>query len=151
MKFDFQYYKDYLFKMPLYYVLGLILGFVFLLVNQQFVFFESVFPLIILMPLFCSNIFKLKYGFLILLDNERDCIKKVSKIIKISTIKTPFPHNYKYFKKKYNNISSDAVMLVLEGLENKLYLMSNVGLIEGDVVEVFFLPKSKIVLEIYKI
>lgn len=69
----------------------------------------------------------------------------------MNLVREPFIHNYKYFKREYNVFNTKAHYLTLSCNSLKVYIMCVEGFNVGDLVDITYLPCSKVVLKIKKI
>ncbi len=82
-----------------------------------------------------------------LINNQKNDALKVTGIIeKIKELRNPFVYNYKYVRREYETNNCNAQLITISG--KKYYFMIKGNLKIGDKVEITYLPKSTIVLEV---
>ena len=177
MKFDYEYYRRVLFWVPLgalifftFCILGtIVIAFIIKkpfnadwmssslketlynfcgkkIVKLIFVFLMSLF--------FLTNMYapigRLKYGIFLRDETPKDALITKGKIEDIKIIKNPSTHTYKSIKgenfEKYTPLECDAHLITIS--EKEYYFMIKGDLQVGDYVEIKYLPKSTIVLEV---
>lgn len=169
MKFDYDYYRRVLFWVPL----GMVIFFAFCIVGTIIIAFTIKKPFnnevlnnfcskkivrliyVFLMSLFfmttmLTPIGHLKYGIHLIKEKPEDALIAEGEIEEIKIIKNPSVHTYKSIKgeefEKYTPLECDAHLITISG--KKYYFMIKGELKVGDNVEISYLPKSTIVLEV---
>ena len=169
MKFDYDYYRSVLLWVPLrtlifftFCILGTII--IAIVIKNPFnneglnnFFSKKIVRLIyvLLMSLFfganmLNPIGHLKYGIFLKDEKPQDALVIQGEIEEIKIIKNPNVHTYKSIEgeefKKYTPAECDAHLITISG--KKYYFMIKGELKVGDNVEISYLPKSTIVLEV---
>ena len=169
MKFDYDYYRRVLFWVPL----GMVIFFAFCIVGTIIIAFTIKKPFnneglnnfcskkivrliyVLLMSLFflivmLTPIGHLKYGIFLKDEKPEDALIVQGEIEEIKIIKNPSTHFYKHIEgeelEKYSLLERDAHLITISG--KQYYFMIKGELKVGDNVEISYLPKSTIVLEV---
>lgn len=153
MKFDYDYYKRSLFSVPVVLIaLFSCLLFVtifFSIVGKKNVIENKIMSIVAYIILFCFILFglidsmgKLQYGIKLNTETPNDTSTITGEIEKIEELKNPFTHDYKIAPIGRVN----AQLITISG--KKYYFMIKGDLEIGDKVEIKYLPKSTIVLEV---
>lgn len=169
MKFDYDYYRSVLFWVPL----GAVIFFTFCILGTIIIAFVVKKPFnnetlnsfcgqkivrlicVCLMSLFfvtnmLAPIGRLKYGMSLINEKPEDALIAKGKIEGIKIIKNPSVHTYKSIQgeefEKYTPLECDAHLITIS--KEKYYFMIKGDLKVGDNVEIKYLPKSTIVLEV---
>lgn len=169
MKFDYDYYQKVLFWVPL----GDVIFFAFCIVGTIIIAFTMKKPFnnevlnnfcnkkivrliyVLLMSLLfltstLSSIGRLKYGIFLKDEKPEDALVIQGEIEEIEELKNPSIHTYKSIKgeefEKYTPIECHAHLITISG--KQYYFMIKGELKVGDNVEISYLPKSTIVLEV---
>lgn len=156
MKFRYNYYRKTLLIVPLFVII-LILVMLFILSISIFngnnftnLYLSKIIILlclsISLSEFFIDSIGHLKYGIFLLVQKPINSLKTTGEIEKIKELKNPFVHNYKYARRDYETENSNAHLITISG--KKYYFMIKGELKVGNKVEISYLPKSTIVLEV---
>ncbi len=156
MKFRYNYYRKTLLLVPLF-VIAFVLATLFILsmnifTGNNFSKFNLSKIIILLCLLICLSEFfidsigHLKYGIFLLTQKSSNSLKTTGEIEKIIELKNPFVHNYKYARRDYETKNSNAHLITISG--KQYYFMIKGDLQVGEYVEIKYLPKSTIVLEV---
>ena len=153
MKFDYDYYKVELCR---YALIGLLMGVIILFLGIFFIFYKKQKRNVKwLCSIICFFIFifytitmagQLKYGLPLLKEFPIDALKIQGEIEDIKEIRNPFTHNFKYAAREYKSKNSNAHLITIS--HKPYYFMIKGNLKIGDYVEIIYMPKSTIVLEV---
>lgn len=156
MKFDYKYLKNGLCIMEIIMlVIGVIIIVCYLIpiFNKSFFaqnkikkLLTSIFSLGISVFFLIHSITHLKYGIFLLVEKPVDALKLQGEIEEIKEIRNPFIHDNKYAYRDYGVLNTHAHLITIS--EKKYYFMIKGDLKVGDYVEIKYLPKSTIVLEV---
>lgn len=153
MKFDYDYYKRTLFSFPLImiiiFIFLLLIMLIFTIVNRKKVIENKLLSLITYILLFgfiffglIDSIGHLKYGINLNTESPKNALIIKGEIERIEELKNPFTHGYKIAP----NGKINAHIITIS--EKEYYFMTKGDLQVGDCVEIKYLPKSTIVLEV---
>ncbi len=153
MKFDYDYYKRTLFSFPLIMIIGLslliLITIIFSILNRKNVVenkISSIFTYVLLFGFIffglIDSIGHIKYGINLNTETPKNALIIKGEIERIEELKNPFSHGYKIAPNGKNN----AHIITISG--KQYYFMIKGDLQVGDCVEISYLPKSTIVLEV---
>lgn len=152
MKFDYDYYKKTIFEFPI--ILVIVFSVALVVTTYSFVSKRNVvvnkilsistYIMLCAFILFglIDSIGKLKYGIYLNKETPDNALVVIGEIDKIEVLKTPITHGYKIAP--YGKVN--AQIITISGKE--YYFMYTENLKIGDNVEITYLPKSTIVLEV---
>ena len=156
MKFDYKYLKNDLCIMEIIMlVIGIFIIVCYLVHIFNKLFFVNnkakkivicIFSLIVSSFFLIHSITHLKYGIYLLAEKPVDALTLQGKIVEIKEIRNPFTHDYKYAYRDYGVLNTHAHLITI--LDKQYYFMIKGDLQVGDNVEIKYLPKSTIVLEV---